>query len=286
MGFPPLTVCGNRTSPCRPTKTPVVETAGVPRLLNHASFACCWRLSRSMTRSRTVSVCPTQTTRIQPDTVTSRFEWVQWRGLDIAENPHEARPDRGPACASHEADRRVSGPTRCRAGSGSRARPQFLAFVHESIARLDDDVVGEDDAEAIVNSASTRVTDLLVAEVKAQLLVGRMDGVRALLEVAAASDIASRRWSMAFRPLRPLLRTEAAELEPLLPTEDDPRFGDAELYLSRLKTLKTRWASSTRPASSASPRSATKPCSRRARRLRTWRPTRPSIGSSPSTRRP
>ncbi len=113
--------------------------------------------------------------------------------------------------------------------------------MHESIARLDDDVVGEDDAEAIVNSASTRMTDLLVAEVKAQLLVGRMDGVRALLEVAAASDVASRRWSMAFRPLRPLLRTEAAELEPLLPAEDDPRFGDAELYLSRLKTLKTRW---------------------------------------------
>jgi hypothetical protein len=46
---------------------------------------------------------------------------------------------------------------------------------------------------------------------------------------------------MALRPLRPLLRTEAAELEVLLPTQDDPRFEDAELYLRRLETLKTRW---------------------------------------------
>ena len=45
--------------------------------------------------------------------------------------------------------------------------PEFSAYVRESIARLDDEMIGEDDAETIVNSASTRLTDLLVGEAKA-----------------------------------------------------------------------------------------------------------------------
>ena len=68
----------------------------------------------------------------------------------------------------------------------------------------------------IVNSVTTRLTDLLVGEVKAQLIAGRIDRVRALLEAAETSDFEPRRWAMAFRPLRPLFRTEAAELEPLV----------------------------------------------------------------------
>ena len=226
--------------PAPPDKTPAIETAGVPRLLNHARFRLLLAaLSLYDALPDGVSV-PDADDADPADAVSSRFEWVQWRDLDIAENPHELdltggrhglRTRRTVALWSDALARWIR----------LTSAPEFRAFVLENIARLNDEVVGEDDAETIVNSASTRMTDLLVAEVKAQLLVGRMDGVRALLEVAAASDIASRRWSMAFRPLRPLLRTEAAELEPLLPTEDDPRFGDAELYLSRLKTLKTRW---------------------------------------------
>jgi hypothetical protein len=60
--------------------------------------------------------------------------------------------------------------------------------------------------------------------------------------VAAASGIEPRRWVLAFRPLRPLFRTEADELGPLLGDAGSPRFDDVTLYLDRLGSLAKRWA--------------------------------------------
>ncbi len=75
--------------PAPPDKTPVVETAGVPRLLNHARLRLLLAaLSLYDALPDGVSV-PDADDADPADAVTSRFEWVQWRGLDIAENPHE-----------------------------------------------------------------------------------------------------------------------------------------------------------------------------------------------------
>ncbi len=169
------------------------------------------------------------------------LDWKWADGLETADNAHERRA----SGANHAGRSRRT----VVLWSDALARwhrltnsSEFIAFVHERIAQLDDEVFGEDDVEVIVNSASSRLTDLLVAEVKAQFLMGEMEGVRALLEVAEASEVPPRSWAVAFRPLRLLFRTEAVELEPLLPAAEDPRFADAALYLSRLETLKTRWA--------------------------------------------
>jgi hypothetical protein len=160
--------------------------------------------------------------------------------VETFENPHELDLTGGQLAVRNARAVALWSDALARSLRLTRSRA-FLGFVRECIARLDDEVVGEEDAEAIVNSASTRLSDLLVGEVKAQFLVGRMDRVRALIEVARASDVEPRKWSLAFRPLRPLFRTEAAELEPLLPAVGDARLDDVDLYLSRLVTLKSRW---------------------------------------------
>jgi hypothetical protein len=170
------------------------------------------------------------------------MDWSRWHGLECCRNPHQLGLSNG----RHTLRTRRT----VALWSDSLARwmrlvevPAFLEFVNQSIARLDDEVIGPDDTEAIVASATTRLLDLLVGEVKVQLLAGRIDCMGALLEVAQASDVEPRRWAMAFRPLRPLLRTEVAELDPLLPSGDDPCFDDAALYLARLRTIRKRWRS-------------------------------------------
>jgi hypothetical protein len=222
-----------------PESVPAADPAGVPRLLNHANLRlllAALSLQESLPDGLEVAVMEGGEGRVP-----GAIEWTRSDGLEIAEDPHRLDLTGGRPAARARRTVALWSDTLARWLRLARA-PEFLAFVRESIVRLDDEVVGEEDAEAIVNSASTRLTDLLVGEVKAQLLAGRMDRVRALLEVAEASDVEPRRWSMAFRPLRPLLRAEVAELEPLLSFGDDPRFDDVGIYLSRLKTLKERWS--------------------------------------------
>jgi hypothetical protein len=170
------------------------------------------------------------------------IEWSSWHGLECCQNAHQHG-----LCHDRQALRNRN---TVALWSDSLARwmrlaefPAFLEFVNQNIARLDDDVVGPDDTEAIVTSATTRLLDLLVGEVKAQLLSGRIDCVGALLEVARRSDVEPRRWTMAFRQLRPLIRNEVAELDSFVPGHDDPRFDDAALYLARLGTICKRWQS-------------------------------------------
>jgi hypothetical protein len=222
-----------------PENVPEVDAAGVPRLLNHANLRlllAALSLQEAMPEGLEVAA-----QEGGDDRSPGPIEWSRSGGLEISENPHQLDLTGGGQAARARRTVALWSDALARWLRLARA-PGFLAFVRENIVRLDDEVVGEEDAEAIVNSASTRLTDLLVGEVKAQLLSGRMDRVRALLEVAEASDVEPRRWSMAFRPLRPLLRAEVAELEPLLSFGDDPRFDDIAMYLSRLGTLKRRWS--------------------------------------------
>jgi hypothetical protein len=177
-----------------------------------------------------------------PDEGDPAVRWSRDHGMDVCEDPHALDLSGGQYRArSHVA----AALWRDAVGRWLRlaCAPAFLASVRRRIERLGDEVVGDDDAEAIVAAATTRITDLVVGEVKAQLLAGRLDRVAALMEAAASGDGDPRRWSAAFRQLRPLFRTAAAEIEPLLPQDEDRRLGDAALYLSRLGALLGRWRS-------------------------------------------
>ncbi len=214
------------------------ETTAVPRLLNHANLSL---LLAGLSLHDALPDGSLPETLGSDGKGSDTIRWGRSKGLDVSDNPHVL-------------DLTMGGSTRRARQTLDRwtvalARwvklvkaPAFLAFVQENIARLEDDVVGADDAEVVVNSVTTRLTDLLVGEVKVQLMAGRIDSVRALMEAAARSEIEPRRWGMAFRSLRPLFRTEAAELEPLLAREG-LHFDDCALYFARLKTLRARWAS-------------------------------------------
>ncbi len=219
--------------------TPAVVTAGVPRLLNHANLRL---LLAALSLYDGLPEGPSAGTPLETDERAPSASSGNGRtACRPRQNPHELFcTGRRPAPSAR---------TTLFLWSEALARwnrlansPEFLAFVHENIARLDDEVVGPEDAETIVEAARTRLADLVVAEVKAQFLAGRMDRVRELLEAAQSSGIDPRRWSLALRPLRSLFRTEAAELDALLPAAE-PRFDDIALYLSRLRAKKLRWES-------------------------------------------
>jgi hypothetical protein len=215
-----------------------VAAGELPRLLNHANL----RLLLAALSLFDALPSGVYTLSAPGDTekASDTINWSMWRGLEVCENPHTLELTMGQRVFRL---RQTAGLWNDALAHWLRIvnAPAFLAFVQASIARLEDDVVGADDAEVIVNSVTARLLDLLVGEVKVQHLAGRNDRVRALLEAAANSAIEPRRWGPAFRPLRPLFRTEAAELEPLL-VPGDLGFNDCELYLARLKRLRERWA--------------------------------------------
>jgi hypothetical protein len=214
------------------------ETTAVPRLLNHANLSL---LLAGLSLHDALPDGGLLETGGSEGKGSDTIRWGRSKGLDVSDNPHALDLSMGGSArrARQTMDRWTVALARW---VKLVTAPAFLAFVQANIARLEDDVVGADDAEVVVNSVTTRLTDLLVGEVKVQLMAGRIDSVRALMEAAAKSEIEPRRWGMAFRSLRPLFRTEAAELEPLLAREG-LHFDDCSLYFARLKTLRARWAS-------------------------------------------
>ena len=215
-----------------------VATAELPRLLNHANLRLL--LAALSLFDAVPSGLSIPSARGDTERASDTIDWRMRHGLEVCANPHELDLTKGRRVLSA---RRVAVLWSDALAHWLRivSAPALLAFVQENIARLEDDVVGADDAEVIINSVTARLTDLLVGEVKVQHLAGRNDRVRALLRAAANSEFEPRRWGLAFRPLRPLFRAEAAELEPLL-VRGDLGLNDCELYLARLKTLRARWA--------------------------------------------
>jgi hypothetical protein len=216
-----------------------VTAADVPRLLNQAN------LRMLLAALSLYEALPDGVAAAANGGTADRTESVAWtwcHGLRSCQNPHQLGLADGPRGPGGE--RSIS------LWSDSLARwmrlvqvPVFLEFVNQRTLLLEDEAIGADDSEAIIASATTRLLDLLSGEVKVQLLAGRVERVGALLEVARTSDVDPRRWGMAFRQLRPLIRTEVSELDALLPGDEDRRFDDAALYLSRLRTILTRWRS-------------------------------------------
>ncbi len=50
--------------------------------------------------------------------------------------------------------------------------PHFLQHVEGCLTRLSDESVGEEDAEVVLEALLNRLTDLLVGEIKTQILAG------------------------------------------------------------------------------------------------------------------
>jgi hypothetical protein len=171
-------------------------------------------------------------------TAPSPLKWRASSHLRVAEGPHELVVAHGRRTVEVTANLWQQALARWTA---VLEVPQFLDHLKAGLTRLGDESVGEEDAETLVNSLQTRLTDLLVGEVKVQFLEGRLDRVRALLGVAAQSSIEPRRWVLALRPLRPLFKTEVDDLDVLLGDTSALRLENLELYISRLKGLVARW---------------------------------------------
>jgi hypothetical protein len=218
--------------------TPAVDD--VPRLMNHANL----RLLLATLALYDALPDGLDVSGAGPDAdgVVPAIRWSKAHGMDACEDPHALDLGGGRHAARSRLAAALWRDAVARWLRLARA-PAFLAAVRRRIERLGDEVVGDDDAEAIVAAATARIMDLVVGEVKAQLLAGRLDRVGALMEAAGGGDGDPRRWAAAFRQLRPLFRTAAAEIEPLLPEGEDRRLEDTGLYLSRLRALLGRWRS-------------------------------------------
>jgi hypothetical protein len=219
---------------------PPLAAGDVPRLLNHANLRLLLATLALYDALPDGLDVPGAGPAVGASSPT--IKWSDAHGLEACEDPHDLDLSGGRHAARSRAAAAIWRDAVARwlrlAGA-----PVFLASIRARIARLGDEVVSDDDAEAIVGAATARIMDLLVGEVRAQLLAGRMDRARALMEAAGSGAGDPRRWASAFRQLRPLFRTAAAELESLLPQADDPRLDDTALYLSRLRALLDRWRS-------------------------------------------
>jgi hypothetical protein len=172
--------------------------------------------------------------------------WESKEGLSILKGAHKAAHGEAHAQAEQGAQlwQRALG-----LWAQLAASPQFLDYLKSRPGQAGDDLLREEDAEAVVGAVKARLTDILSAEVKAYLLAGRLDCVRALLSVTArdnpdvppAGHIEPRQWALSLRPLRAVFRTELDDMESILMAGDVPSLDDVALYLDRLDYLAGRW---------------------------------------------
>jgi len=118
--------------------------------------------------------------------------------------------------------------------------PDFVEHVRVKIAALGDELLTDDDLEAVLSGLRTRIADLVVGETRLEIAEGRLDRASLLSSIAAHSNIAAETWLAAFRPLRPLFQAELAELAPHAETGLGV-VEDVSAYLDRLTSLARRW---------------------------------------------
>jgi hypothetical protein len=117
---------------------------------------------------------------------------------------------------------------------------EFRAAVSHSIAELGDELIGEDDVDMIGDAVGTQFSDLLLNELKLQVIDGRYDRVEMLLRSVAKCELDLRKWSMAFRPLRALFETELRDLQVLADLQPQ-RAQNLAVFLDRLAGVSSRW---------------------------------------------
>jgi hypothetical protein len=120
--------------------------------------------------------------------------------------------------------------------------PWYQALIEHQIERLGDELLTKDDAESIYAAVKTQIADLVVGEMKARMIAGRLDQLAALLDAVSGSGLDAGVWSAAMRPLRALFRHEVDELKTILKTDaGPPKVEDLQIYVQRLQDLAERW---------------------------------------------
>lgn len=120
--------------------------------------------------------------------------------------------------------------------------PWYQAQIEHQIERLGDELLTKDDAESIFGAVKTQIADVVVGEMKARMIAGRLDQLGTLLDAIADRGFDASVWSAAMRPLRALFRHEVDELKTILQTDSGPpRVDDLHIYVQRLQDLAERW---------------------------------------------
>ena len=121
--------------------------------------------------------------------------------------------------------------------------PWLSSYLESAITALDDDLVTSDDVEPLMNAVATAIADAVVGEMKLLMLAGGIDRVLELLGIATASGIDPSHWTVAFRPIRALFRTELDDLGTLIDPTKPANLRELDLYLQRVAALGAMWAS-------------------------------------------
>lgn len=119
--------------------------------------------------------------------------------------------------------------------------PAFLRYLGQAITSLEDETLTTDDVAMVRDAVLARLVDLLVAEMKLQLIEGRVEVVGILAGIPARADLAAEHWNLAYRPLRHLFRAQIEEMDPASGEDGDPDLEGVPLYVNRLVALKNRW---------------------------------------------
>jgi hypothetical protein len=165
---------------------------------------------------------------------------LAWKGQGEAafvEDPHKAVQLGGLLAGSGWVELLGEGVT---AWGELLADPAFADQVRLEIAALADELLTEDDTEAVLTALRTRLADLIVGETKLEMAQGRVDRVAQLSALAGKSKLDAEIWLVAFRPLKSQFQLDLAELAPEAETGEGV-IEDVSAYLDRLQTLSQRW---------------------------------------------
>jgi hypothetical protein len=170
----------------------------------------------------------------------AELRWRDHGGLRLVEDPHRAVAAAG---ALHKDLAWADQLGRALAGWGALLDDvDFEAHVVTKIEALGDELLGADDAEAVLAALRARLADLIVGETRLELGQGRLAAVAQLAALAGKSGLDHEVWLVAFRPLRAQFEAELAELQPEAATGKG-EVEDVAAYLDRLGALAGRWRS-------------------------------------------
>lgn len=209
------------------------------RALNQANLSLLWA---ALVTHRFADFAEKNSPKLESKDVPAAeaISWATVEGVRFVDNPHEH-------CGSDEALRQeIAELERAWADAVKRwsrllKSEEYYLLIQHAITQLDDELVGEDDLEMIADAVGTQFSDLLLNELKLQVIDGRYDRVEMLLRSIASGELDLRKWSMAFRPLRSLFETELRELQ-VLAEQQPQKVQNLAIFLDRLATLSGRWS--------------------------------------------
>ncbi|MEO1262699.1 MAG: hypothetical protein AAFZ15_28085 [Bacteroidota bacterium] len=121
------------------------------------------------------------------------------------------------------------------------SHPDFEAYVLKIIQNIDDDLLDESVVEFLINSIPTRLSDILVDELKELINQGQKEKTKKLLLIIAKSPFYNSGWKNNFHSLRHYYQVELSDLYKMSSSsqEEDARL--LRIYFKRLEALNKRW---------------------------------------------